>query len=75
MKVVLAPDENGIWGGQKWHLHTEKRHFCGFQGEQQGRNAMLFSPEWRFRSRVTEQYLHCKLRWGSKEFYYEFDER
>ena len=70
--MALAPDESGILGGQKWHLHTEKLHFCGFQGEQRGRNAMLFSPEWRFRSRVTEQYLHCKLRGWSKEFYYQF---
>ena len=73
--MALAPDESGILGGQKWHLHTEKLHFCGFQGEQRGRNAMLFSPEWRFRSRVTKQYLHCKLRGWSKDFYNKFDGR
>ena len=71
--MALAPDESGIWGGQKWHLHTEKLHFCGFQGEQRGRKCAVyyaFSPEWVFRSRVLEQYLHCKLRGWRKVFYY-----
>lgn len=72
--MALAPDESGILGGQKWHLHTEKLHFCGFQGEKV-LSAMLFSPEWVFRSRVLEQYLHCKLRGWRKVFYNKFDER
>ena len=42
MKMALAPDESGILGGQKWHLHTEKRHFCGFQGEQRGRKGGIY---------------------------------
>lgn len=40
--MALAPDESGIWGGQKWHLHTEKLHFCGFQGEQRGRKCAVY---------------------------------
>ena len=40
--MALAPDESGIWGGQKWHLHTEKLHFCGFQGEQRGRKGGVY---------------------------------
>lgn len=40
--MALAPDESGIWGGQKWHLHTEKLHFCGFQGEQRGRKGGIY---------------------------------
>lgn len=31
-------------------------------------STMLFSPEWVFRSRVLEQYLHCKLRGWRKVF-------
>ena len=42
MKMALAPDESGIWGGQKWHLHTEKLHFCGFQGEQRGQKGGIY---------------------------------
>jgi len=42
MKMALAPDESGIWGGQKWHLHTQKLHFCGFQGEQRGRKGAVY---------------------------------
>ena len=40
--MALAPDESGIWGGQKWHLHTEKLHFCGFQGEQRGQKGGIY---------------------------------
>ena len=42
MKMALAPDESGILGGQKWHLHTQKLHFCGFQGEQRGRKGAVY---------------------------------
>ena len=28
--MALAPDESGIWGGQKWHLHTKKTTFLWF---------------------------------------------
>ena len=30
MKMALAPDESGILGGQKWHLHTKKTTFLWF---------------------------------------------
>lgn len=40
--MALAPDESGILGGQKWHLHTKKLHFCGFQGEQRGRKGGIY---------------------------------
>ena len=40
--MALAPDESGILGGQKWHLHTQKLHFCGFQGEQRGRKGGIY---------------------------------
>ena len=40
--MALAPDESGILGGQKWHLHTEKLHFCGFQGEQRGQKGGIY---------------------------------
>ena len=30
MKMALAPDESGILGGQKWHLHTQKTTFLWF---------------------------------------------
>lgn len=40
--MALAPDESGILGGQKWHLHTEELHFCGFQGEQRGRKGGIY---------------------------------
>jgi len=42
MKMALAPDESGILGGQKWHLHTQKLHFCGFQGEQRGQKGAVY---------------------------------
>ena len=40
--MALAPDESGILGGQKWHLHTQKLYFCGFQGEQRGRKGAVY---------------------------------
>ena len=40
--MALAPDESGILGGQKWHLHTQKLPFCGFQGEQRGRKGDIY---------------------------------
>ena len=40
--MALTPDESGILGGQKWHLHTKKLHFCGFQGEQRGRKGDIY---------------------------------
>ena len=40
--MALAPDESGILGGQKWHLHTEKLYFCDFQGEQRGRKGGIY---------------------------------
>ena len=45
--------------------------FVVFKANSEGKNAlstMLFSPEWVFRSRVLEQYLHCKLRGWRKVF-------
>jgi hypothetical protein len=78
MKMAVAPDESGILGGQKWHLHTKNYIFVVFKANSEGENAlstMLFSPEWVFRSRVLEQYLHCKLRGWRKVFYNKFDER
>ena len=76
--MALAADESGIWGRQKWHLHTKNYIFVVFKANSEGENAlstMLFSPEWVFRSRVLEQYLHCKLRGWRKVFYNKFDER
>ena len=52
--------------------------FVVFKANSEGENAlstMLFSPEWVFRPRVLEQYLHCKLRGWRKVFYNKFDER
>lgn len=34
--MALAPDESGILGGQKWHLHTEKLHFVIFKANSEG---------------------------------------
>ena len=45
--------------------------FVVFKANSEGENAlstMLFSPEWVFRSRVLEQYLHYKLRGWRKVF-------
>ena len=93
MKMALAPDESGILGGQKWHLHptkvafgvgksgtcTPKNYiFVVFKANSEGEkvvSTMLFSPEWVFRPRVLEQYLHCKLRGWRKVFHNKFDER
>ena len=52
--------------------------FVVFKANSEGENAlstMLFSPEWVFRSRVLEQYLHCKLRGWRKVFHDKFDGR
>ena len=70
VEVALRVDENGTC--------TPKNYiFVVFKANSEGENAlstMLFSPEWVFRSRVLEQYLHCKLRGWRKVFYNKFDE-
>ena len=53
--------------------HQKNYIFVVFKANSEGEkvlSTMLFSPEWVFRSRVLEQYLHCKLRGWRKVFYY-----
>ena len=52
--------------------------FVVFKANSEGEKVVftaVFSPEWVFRSRVLEQYLHCKLRDWRKVFHNKFDER
>ena len=52
--------------------------FVVFKANSEGEkvvSTMLFSPEWVFRSRVLEQYLHCKLQGWHKVFHNKFDGR
>lgn len=76
--MTLAPDESGILGGKSGTCTPKNYIFVVFKANSEGENAlstMLFSPEWVFKSRVLEQYLHCKLRCWRKVFYNKFDER
>lgn len=86
VKVALRMDENGTCTRREWHFgwakvalaHQKNYIFVVFKANSEGENAlstMLFSPEWVFRPRVLEQYLHCKLRGWRKVFYNKFDER
>lgn len=86
VEVALRVDENGTCTRREWHFgwakvelaHQKNYIFVVFKANSEGENAlstMLFSPEWVFRSRVLEQYLHCKLRGWRKVFYNKFDER
>ena len=34
--MALAPDESGILGGQKWHLHTKNYIFVVFKANSEG---------------------------------------
>lgn len=43
--MALAPDESGILGGQKWHLHTQNYIFVVFKANSEGEkvlSTMLF---------------------------------
>ena len=86
VEVALRVDENGTCTRRKWHFgwakvalaHPKNYIFVVFKAKSEGEkvlSTMLFSPEWVFRSRVLEQYLHCKLRGWRKVFYNKFDER
>lgn len=86
VEVALRVDGNDTCTRRKWYFGVGKSGTCTpknyifvvFKANSEGENVlstMLFSPEWVFRSRVLEQYLHCKLRGWRKVFYNKFDER
>ena len=86
VEVALRVDENGTCTWRKWHLGWakvalahRKTTFLWFSRRtaraKRWHLPRFLSPEWVFRSRVLEQYLHCKLRGWRKVFYNKFDER
>ena len=67
-----------FWVGKSGTCTPKNYIFVVFKANSEGEkvlSTMLFSPEWGFRSRVLEQYLHCKLRGWRKVFHNKFDER
>ena len=67
----MHPTKVAFWGGKSGTCTPKNYIFVVFKANSEGENAlstMLFSPEWVFRSRVLEQYLHCKLRGWRKVF-------
>ena len=79
VEVALRVDENGTCTRRKWHLGWakvalahQKTTFLWFSRRtaraKRWRLPRFLSPEWVFRPRVLEQYLHCKLRGWRKVF-------
>ena len=67
----MHPTKVAFWVGKSGTCTLKNYIFVVFKANSEGENAlstMLFSLEWVFRSRVLEQYLHCKLRVGAKFF-------
>ena len=86
VEVALRVDENGTCTRRKWHfgwakvvLAHPKTTILWFSRRtaraKRWHLPRFLSPEWVFRSRVLEQYLHCKLRGWRKVFHNKFDER
>ena len=74
----MHPTRVAFWVGKSGTCTPKNCIFVVFKANSEGEkvvSTMLFSPEWVFRSRVLEQYLHYKLRGWRKVFHNKFDER